>query len=328
MAGITGQGTTFNLPNYTGELFAVSPQDTSFLSAIGGLTGGESVDSERFDWETYDLRTPDAVRQRLEGANAPTAEARVRGHVSNVVEIHQEALELTYSKQAATGMLAGSGSNHPNAGSLTGTNPVLDEVNWQLHQHLIQIARDVETTFINGTFQEPANNSTTRRTRGLLEAIVTNKKAAGNAALSADLILDVMQEVWESGGIMVDETRTLLCAGYQKRALTTEFVSKDIYRQDSRTVGGVSVDTILTDFGRVNVMLNRYVPIDTVIIASLEQCAPKFLAIPGKGHFFTEPLAKQGSADRFQLYGEIGLAYGNEIAHGKLTGLSSLPAAS
>ena len=25
MAGITGQGTTFNLPNYTGELFAITP---------------------------------------------------------------------------------------------------------------------------------------------------------------------------------------------------------------------------------------------------------------------------------------------------------------
>jgi len=43
MAGITGQGTTYNLPNYVGELFAVSPEDTPFLSSIGGLTGGVSA---------------------------------------------------------------------------------------------------------------------------------------------------------------------------------------------------------------------------------------------------------------------------------------------
>ena len=40
MAGITGQGNTFNLPNYVGELFALSRETTPFLSAIGGLTGG------------------------------------------------------------------------------------------------------------------------------------------------------------------------------------------------------------------------------------------------------------------------------------------------
>ena len=39
MAGVSGIGTTFNLPNYHGELFSVTPSDTPLLSAIGGLTG-------------------------------------------------------------------------------------------------------------------------------------------------------------------------------------------------------------------------------------------------------------------------------------------------
>ncbi|WP_442928355.1 SU10 major capsid protein, partial [Microbacterium sp. MMO-79] len=45
MAGITGQGTNYNLPNFVGELFQVSPSETPLLSAIGGLTGGEEVKS-------------------------------------------------------------------------------------------------------------------------------------------------------------------------------------------------------------------------------------------------------------------------------------------
>ena len=52
MARITGQGDTFDLPNYTGELLAITPQDTPLLSAIGGLTGGTSVDSTVFSWST------------------------------------------------------------------------------------------------------------------------------------------------------------------------------------------------------------------------------------------------------------------------------------
>jgi hypothetical protein len=78
MAGITGQGTTFNLPNFVGELFAVSREDTPFLSSIGGLTGGRAAESTLFQWQSYDLRAAADDRQRLEGAAAPTAEERVR----------------------------------------------------------------------------------------------------------------------------------------------------------------------------------------------------------------------------------------------------------
>lgn len=58
MAGITGIGTTFTLPNYHGELFGITPADTPLLSAIGGLTGGRRASSTAFEWQTYDLRNP------------------------------------------------------------------------------------------------------------------------------------------------------------------------------------------------------------------------------------------------------------------------------
>jgi hypothetical protein len=36
MSGITAMGTTYNLPNYTGLLYGLSPEETPFFSAIGG----------------------------------------------------------------------------------------------------------------------------------------------------------------------------------------------------------------------------------------------------------------------------------------------------
>src|SRR4051812_8736723 len=95
--GITGAGTTFNLPNYVGELFGITPEDTPFLSSIGGLTGGKETTSAIFQWETYDLRDASATAQVVEGLAAPTAQARVRGNVNNVTEIHEESIEVTYS---------------------------------------------------------------------------------------------------------------------------------------------------------------------------------------------------------------------------------------
>ena len=58
MPGITEMATTYNCPNYVGELFAASPEDTPLLSSIGGLTGGESVESTTVGWQVTDLRDP------------------------------------------------------------------------------------------------------------------------------------------------------------------------------------------------------------------------------------------------------------------------------
>lgn len=321
MAGITGQGTTFNLPNYVGELFAASPEDTPFLSAIGGLTGGESVGSVTFEWQGYDLRDAANNRQRLEGADAGQGEQRVRYNASNVVEIHQEAVEISYTKQAANRQ-RGAGAAAVTVGS---TVIPADELAWQLEQQFKQIARDVELTFITGTYARPTDNTSPRKTRGLLEAIATNvtnaEYAAGGSpadALTEDVVLDLMQEVWENGGIQEGETRTVIVNAGLKRALTKIFIKDSGYQESTRNVGGVNLQTFETDFGRANIMLNRYMPADTLAVVSLEECAPAFLEIPGKGHFFAEPLAKTGSADKVQIYGEIGLKYGNERKHGKL----------
>lgn len=331
MPGITGQGDTFDLPNYVGELFAETPTDTPFLSAIGGLSGGMSVNATLFQWQGYDLRAAADDRQRLEGANAPTAEARTRFNVNNVLEIHQESLEISYTKQAATGQFNSTGSTHPGSVGIGGANPVTDEVDWQTRQHLIQIARDVEQSFLTGTFANPADNLTPRKTRGILAAITTNVVDAAGAELDSDnggadepgyLLVDLLQSVWTNGGIQVSETATVMCNAYQKRKITKAFITDRNYQEMSRNVGGVSVTTIETDFGRLNIMLNRYMPTDEVAVVSLEECAPAFMLVPGKGFLFVEPLARQGSAERYQIYGEIGLKYGNQKAHGKIINLA------
>jgi hypothetical protein len=390
MAGIVGQGTTFNLPNYVGELFGVSPEDTPLLSAIGGLTGGKEATATQFEWQGYDLRDPDENRQRTEGADAPDGEERVRFNVDNVVEIHQEAVEVSYTKQAAVGQRSGA--------NIDGTNPVTAEMPWQVAQAIKQVARDVEASFIRGRYAKPSDNTAPRKTRGLLQAIQTNVIDLGEAHndLSAattviteasttlandDKVIftdvgastaiklntvyyvvgkqsgafsvaatkggsaitigtatvslyklsttaptkanydDLFQTVYDNGGIAEGETATIIVGSSQKRNISTAYSDDVNNRVASRNVGGVNFQTIETDFATFNVMLDRWMPGDALAVVSLEQLYPVFLNVPGRGHFFQEPLAKVGAADREQLYGEIGLEYGNEKAHGLLRGL-------
>ena len=335
MGAISAMGTTFNLPNYTGELFHVTPQDTPFLSAISGLSaenldstvaGADVVNLTQFTWQTVDLRDAADDRQALEGADISAYTGRTRSVVRNVLEIHHEALSLSYSQQSAYNNRMTNSSSYPPGIAPAGPNPVTNEASFQIGLQLAQVARDVEKTFLTGTLNEPATNAAARKTQGLIGAITTNVIAAGLKDLAGtagnQLLLDLMQMVWEAGGISDEDTAALICNGYTKRRLTKRFIEDGGYQQDSRTIGGVRVDTIATDFGNLNVILDRHCPAGTLVVASLEQCQPVVLDVENKGPgFFVEPLAKTGANDRWQIYGEIGLKYGNEKAHGKITGL-------
>lgn len=395
MAGISGQATTFNAPNYTGELFQISPEDTPLLSAIGGLTGGEETTSTTVEWQTEDLRDAEENRSRLEGANAQTADERARANVTNVVEVHQETVEVSYTKQAAVGNRAGA--------NIDGTNPVTNELDHQIALALKAKARDIELSFILGRKHVAANNTEERKTGGLIEAITTNVIDLGEAhntlSASTDTIAEtgttlangnairftdvgasttvkldrvywvvnkstdafkvsatkggsaitigtatvsvsklvattgptkdtydnLFQTVFDNGGLAEGETRTIIVGSRQKRSLSTAYANAfGQYQEQSRNVGGLNMRTIETDFGTFNVMLDRWMPADAFGVASLEQLAPVFLRTEN-GHLFTEPLAKIGASHREQLYGEVGLKWGNEKAHGIIRGLSVEP---
>jgi hypothetical protein len=315
MAGITGQGQTFNLPNYVGDLFELTPSDTPFLSLIGGLSGGEATSSPSFQWQAYDLRAAAVDNAALEGADAPTSESRVRANYFNVCQIMQESIEVSYSKMAAIGAYSGE--------NIAGENPVTNEMDFQVEQMLKQIARDAEKSFLEGAFNDPTDNTTARKTRGIANA-AGNSADMADAALTEDKVLDLMQAVWENGGIQVSETATLMCNANVKRQLTKIFVTDKNYREESRNVAGVNVTTIETDFGKVNVLLNRHVNTEQLYVVSAELCAPVFMNIPDKGFLFVEPLSKGGASEKFQIYGEVGLKYGNPNAHGKIVNIAAI----
>jgi hypothetical protein len=144
------------------------------------------------------------------------------------------------------------------------------------------------------------------------------------AAPTLDTYNGLFQKAYDNGGLGDVVNATIAVNSSQKRNLTATYAAAYAKADpigESRNVGGVNLQTIETDFGRLNIMLDRQLPQDALAIVSLEQLSPFFLEIDGKGHFFEEPLATVGSAKRSQLYGEIGLEYGNEKAHAQLRGL-------
>lgn len=410
MSGITGLGTTFNEPNYHGELFALSPTETPLLSMAGGIGGGKQTTSNEFEWQTYDLRDP-AIRPRLEGADAPTAEERVRSNVKNIVQIFHEKVSTSYTKEAATGQFATTQAAPYNSyDGLGGGAGIANEHTWQVMQSLTQIARDLNFSMWHGQKNVPTDNTTAKQMAGLLSVISTNKSfvtgstevtaasatdtitfathgiangdqvvftnvdvatgirvdrtyyvsnvttntfkvsatssgsvitlgtaapkyvrasGTGGVAVTVDFVNAFIQGIFDNGGLSKGDLRTLFVPSIQKTRITKAYataygsnVNGAIGTSTGHTVGGVAVDRIETDFGSLNLVVERALPKDTIVAVSMEQIDPVFLSIPGRGVLFEEELAKTGSADNTQIYGEIGLAYGAERSHGVLRGLA------
>lgn len=320
MAAVSGQGTTFNLPNYHGELYAVTPTETPFLSAIGGLLNGaaEVTHAIDFEWQTIDRRSSSANNAALEGANAPTAAERSRSQIKNCVEIHHSSIEVSYSKLAATSNYSG-----VNVGSQP-DDQTLNEVALQAMAELEAMAVDIEQSFLTGTYARPANNSTVRTTQGIFGAAATVSANGGTGrALTKALVDNHLKAMFDAGAKLNQQTTVLMVGAAQKINLSNVYGTATLNAvQRDRTIGGVAIDTLVTDFGTFGVMTDRWTPTGKIGVVDLGVCRPVWLEIPEKGLLFTEELPKAGASRKFQLYGEVGLKYGPTNAHGVLADLN------
>lgn len=310
-------GTVWNLPNYAGELFTADPTQTPLLSMIGGLTGGKQTDN--FEFPTAVLFDyPEAKQPEISenaSATAPTATAIARNQEKNVVQIHQEVIDLTYAKLSNGGRMSGLNT----AGATA--NPA-DEKAWQIQQKLIKIARDVEFSFLQGKYQEATSADVANKTRGMLElAKSASTVDAASSALTVDMLKTLMLEMANNGAYF--NNMILFAGAKQKQAITTLYEKQIGYNQGAaRNVGGMNVTEIETDFCKLGIVWDRFMPDDSILIADVAHIAPVFQAVPGKGVLFEEELAKIGASDRIQIYGQIGLAHGPAFLHGSITGLA------
>src|SRR5690606_9271249 len=118
-----------------------------------------------------------------------------RSQVTNVTLIVQEKVIVSYTKEAANQQLSGL-----NVGGAT--NPAISELDFQTGVKMELIQRNLNWAFINNSYRKPADNNTSRRTRGLLEAITSNVvDSSGPQALALSLFDDAMQLMLASGCI-------------------------------------------------------------------------------------------------------------------------------
>lgn len=316
MANVNGTGTSFNLPNYSGELFTADAENTPFLSMIGGLTGGGmQTDNKEFPTDSL-YQYPEASQPEIsenDSTTAPQATSYVRGQNKNVTQIFHESVSITYRKMSNAGRLSGINT----AGA---QNNAPSERDFQIARVLTKIARDVNWTFLNGEYNLAETANEADKTRGMFELTTAdngNAIDANGAELSKALIQQLLKEMAMNGATF--SNAVLFCNAHQKQMLSEIYG----YAPEDRNVGGVNIQQIETDFARVGIVWDRFVPSNKILIAEMSVIAPVFQPVPDKGVLFYEELSKTGAAEEGQIYGEIGLAHGPAFMHGAITNLDT-----
>ena len=314
MANVSGTGTVFNLPNFAGQLYTATPSVTPFLNLIRG----NAVKTDNFQFSTgveysYEAAAQPAISETA-SLTAPTAISYVRSQNTNVTQIFHEKVSVSYAKQSSGGRFSGVSSS----GEL---NSAFNELDFQTARALEKMARDVEYTFINGTYQLATNAGQANKTRGMLAAAGTVIDCK-EAALTQDFLKEAYRSAYDAGADFTD--MVLVCGSDIKQLVTDIYGSQwGFSLPPVRNIGGINVTQIETDFGQVSVLLSRFMPKGVLLGADISCVRPVEQDVPDKGNFFREPLSKTGAAEEYQIFGQIGLDHGPSWKHFKIVNIGT-----
>lgn len=306
--------TSFGVLNYSGMLFNKGNTRCPLSSIIGGRAKTtnhvEFVTGQEY---TTAGGTQPAISETA-SLTAPEATVVTRTQKTNVTQIFQETVGISYGKMSNMGTL--SGINIANQQE----NP-MNELDFQVAAKMQKVNRDIEFTFVQGTYNKATTDATINKTRGLTEAIESNVIAMASKPLGLWNIADGVKKVYEANA--PQDGLVLWCDATTMFQINADAVQNGLtVIPAAREINGIKLSSVVTPLGVVYLYLGEFLPKGTALLLNLDVISPVYQPVPGKGNFFLEQLAKTGAGEQYQLFGQIGLDHGPEWYHAKFTGIA------
>lgn len=307
--------TSFGVLNYSGMLFRKGDVRTPLSALIGGRA--KTTDHVEFvTGQEYSYGTASQPEiSESASLTAPDATVTTRVQKTNVTQIFQRSVYISYGKMSNMGTLSGVNVANQQA------NP-MNELDFQAGVKIQEINNDIEYTFINGVYQKAANDTQANKTRGLVAAITTNAVPMAGKPLDLWSVAEGVKLIGEQGA---DTNDLLLWVDMTTRfQLNADAVNNGLtIVPHAREINGINIDALVTPAGTVYIRDGKYLPAGTALLINPNLLAPVYQPVPGKGNFFMEELARVGAGTKYQLFGQIGLDHGPEWAHAKFTGIAT-----
>ena len=307
--------TSFATPNYSGLLFAKGRTETPFSTMIGAKR--RIVDHVEFsigvEYNVGEGEIPNYSEN--DTLTAPDAVTATRGQKTNVTQIFMDSFAVGDVKMSNMGTLAGLNVAGQKA------NPA-NELDFQAAIAMQRIAKSIEKTLIQGTYNKATNDNEVNKTRGIVAAIETNVADLDGKAISIWDVADMLVEIRRQGG---DTTGLVLyCDSITKFQFSAEAAANNfaVYN-NHHNVHGLNITRVETPAGAVDLCEGIYLPAGTALLLNFALIAPVEQMVPGKGNFYLQEMAKTGFGTKYSILGQIGLDHGPEWCHGKFTNIKT-----
>lgn len=306
--------TSFGVLNYSGMLF----NKGNTRCPLSSIIGGRAKTTNHVEFVTGQEYTTAGGEQpaisETASLTAPEATVVTRAQKTNVTQIFHESVGVSYAKQSNMGTL--SGINIANQQE----NP-MNELDFQVAAKMQKVNRDIEFTFVQGTYNKATTDATINKTRGLTEAIESNVVAMASKPLGLWNIADGVKKVYEANA--PQDGLVLWCDATTMFQINADAVQNGLtVIPAAREINGIKLSSVVTPLGVVYLYLGEFLPKGTALLLNLDVISPVYQPVPGKGNFFLEQLAKTGAGEQYQLFGQIGLDHGPEWYHAKFTGIA------
>ena len=259
------------------EIKLVSPTDTPLTTMLMARGLVEKATDITVTWRERELNTN-------------------RGTLNNVCQIIEKVTQVSGTARAL---------------KPKGLGDVFDA---EVQDRLIETKRDLEWYFLNGTKTQESDN-TPRQMAGLMNLVNEANVVTTAGALKEDHILDALQKMWDKGA--QGEYFAFVNAS-QKRAINALAKAEGNVRWviDNGSVAnkyGIAVSQIVTDFGTVNIVLDRYMDNNGILIVDLDEVRIAEL----RGTFY-EDLPKAGDYHKGHIINESSIKLLNSYAGAKI----------
>lgn len=277
------------------EIALVSPTDTPLTTLLMGRGQVVPASDITVTWREKELNTNRGTL-KLEGADAGEVIKSTRKTLDNVCQIIEKVTQVS--------------------GTARSLNPkgIGDVFDAEVNDRLIETKRDLEWYFLNGTKTTESDN-TPRQMAGLMNLVNEGNVITTKGALTETHFLDALQKMWEKGAhgeyfAFVNATQKRAINDLAKAGSNVRWI---LDNGSVANVMGIGVSKIVTDFGEVNLVLDRHMDANGILTVDLNEVEIAEL----RGTFY-EDLPKAGDYFKGHVINESTIKLLNSYAGSKI----------
>ena len=271
------------------EIKLTSPTDTPLTTLLMGRGAVVPANDTTVSWREKKLNETRGTL-KVEGSEAGDPIKSSRSTLSNICQIIEKVTQVSGTAQALNPKGIGKSFE--------------SEVN----DRLIETKRDLEWYFLNGT-KAAGSDSVPRQMNGLVNLVNADNVVDATEGLTEVLMLDAMQKMWDRGS--QGEYFTFVNAGTKR--LINSLIKTDGNIRINTTQGlnqvmGITVQKIESDFGTLNLVLDRHMDVNTMLILDLDQAEiaelrPTFFEmLPKAGDYFKGHILNESTIKLLNSY--------------------------